>query len=224
MKKVIVFGHSSGLGLAVTKLLLKKGIGVVGFARSKSGLTHPNFSENSVDLTQEKDINRALKIIKNRYSDLSALIYCSGILTSHDPEEINLSEMKYLFDVNFFAAVKIESELLKLIKKNEADIVNVTSSVVSEYYENYVEYNTSKVALQRFTSDLQRKLYGTKSRVMEFRPGAFKSNIYKDMLGDKISRNEQEQMETEDLASVIYFMLTLPKKLTIRSISVDKSY
>jgi len=66
--------------------------------------------------------------------------------------------------------------------------------------------------LQRFTSDLQYKLYGTKSRVIEFRPGAFKSNIYKNMLGDKIDRIEKEQMDPNDLAGIIYYILNLPKK------------
>lgn len=224
MKKVLIFGHSSGLGLATAKYLLDRDIKVVGFARSKSGLDNPNLKEIQTDLTQETEISQALKTINNAHSDFDAIIYCSGILTSHDPKQIDISEMKRLFDVNFFAAVRIESGLLKLIKSNEADIVNVTSSVVDEHYENYVEYNTSKVALQRFTSDLQNKLYGTKSRVIEFRPGAFKSNIYKNMSGDKINRNELEQMEPEDLAGIIYFILTLPKKVTVKSISVDKSY
>lgn len=132
--------------------------------------------------------------------------------------------MKKLFEVNFFAAVRIETKFLDLMLENKADIVNVTSSVVDTYYEDYLEYNTSKVALQRLTSDLQEKVYGTKTRVMEFRRGAFKSNIYKNMLGDKIDRNEDEQMEPSDLAEVMFFMINLPKKMTVKNIYLDKSY
>jgi len=224
MKKVLIFGHSSGLGLAVVKKLLENNISVAGFSRSSSGIMDDNLKEIKVDLSISNEVEKTIDIIKSDYNDFDAIIYCSGILTSHSPDEVDITEMKKLFEINFFSAVRIETELLKLIKRNEADVVNVTSSVVSEYYENYIEYNTSKVALQRFTSDLQKKLYGTKSRVIEFRPGGFRSNIYKNMLGDKINRNESEQMNPKDLADIIYFILNLPKKVNIKSIYIDKSF
>jgi len=138
MKKVLIFGHSSGLGLSTTKFFLNNNIKVIGLSRKKSKIKDQNLTEISVDLNNEKQITQIIQLIKSKYSDFNALIYCSGILTSHEPEKINLKKMKDLFNVNFFAPVKIETELLKLIKKNEADIVNVTSSVVCEYYEDYI--------------------------------------------------------------------------------------
>jgi 3-hydroxy acid dehydrogenase / malonic semialdehyde reductase len=145
-------------------------------------------------------------------------------LTSRSLDNIDRDELEKVFSVNFFAPMRIESSLLDLVKENESDVVNITSSATYEFYEKYSEYTASKLAFKNFTEYLQKELYGTKARAIEFCPGAFKSNIYKSMLGEKVERDESQQMRPEDLADIIYYIATLPRKLNVRSIVVDKSF
>lgn len=115
-----------------------------------------------------------------------------------------------------------ESGLLPLIRQNRADVINITSSALIKYYSAFAEYSSAKAALQKFTRDLQEELKETNSRVIEFCPGAFASNIYKNMTGDKINRNEAAQLSADSYASIIVYLLELPKKIQVYYIYVDK--
>ena len=50
MKTYFVVGHRSGIGRALTELLLNRGDAVVGLSRSESGLAHPNLTEFQADI------------------------------------------------------------------------------------------------------------------------------------------------------------------------------
>lgn len=50
MKTYFVVGHRSGIGRALTELLLNRGDAVVGLSRGESGLAHPNLTEFQADI------------------------------------------------------------------------------------------------------------------------------------------------------------------------------
>lgn len=224
MKTAIVFGHTSGLGDAVTKELLNKKYKVIGFARSKSDLKSDNLINVQVDLYNKKEIETAISIINQEYSHFDAIIYCSGILTAHDIDKLDYDQMEQLYKVIVFAPMLLESRLLPLIKKNLADVVNITSSALIEYYPDFAEYTSAKAAFQRFTKDLQKYLSNTECRVFEFCPGAFASNIYKHMTGKRISRDESKQVLPEEYARVLVYLLELPKIMEVPNIYVDRKW
>jgi 3-oxoacyl-[acyl-carrier protein] reductase len=222
MKTVIVFGHTSGLGLDTTKILLNKNYKVVGFARSKSSLKAENLEDRSIDLSKKENVEKAVSIIQEKYPIFDCLIYSAGTLTSHAIDNLDYDEMEQLYKINVFAPIILESKLLPLIKKNEADVVNITSSALIEYYPLFAEYASSKAALQKFTKDLQKELKETKSRVIDFCPSGFTSNLYVRMAGDKVNRDESIQMQAKDVAKLLVFLLELPKKIEISNIFVNR--
>ena len=222
MKTAIVFGHSSGLGLEVTKSLLGKGFRVIGFARSKAPIKSENLINVSVNLLDRGDTEKAIEEISSKYSSFEAFIFCAGVLTAHPIDRLDYPEMERIYKINTFAPMIIESGLVDLFKKNGADIVNVTSSSIFDYYPQFTEYSTSKIALQKFTADLERELKAKACRVIEFCPSGFASNIYKTMTGDKINRDESAQIKTEDLASLLVHLLELPKKIEVSNIFVNR--
>ncbi|MBU1110405.1 SDR family NAD(P)-dependent oxidoreductase [Patescibacteria group bacterium] len=221
MKTAIIFGHTSGLGLEVSKIFIEKNCSVIGLARSKSALQSDLLTNIQVDLSKEKDIDKTISTIKKEHCSFDYLIYCSGTLTVHNIDNINYSDMEYLYKVNVFAPMVIESALLNLVKENSADVVNITSSTLIDYYSVFSEYASSKSALQKFTQDLQKELGGTASRAIDFCPSGFASNIYKSMTGDKINRDETAQMQTADVAALLVSLLELPKKIEISHILVN---
>jgi 3-oxoacyl-[acyl-carrier protein] reductase len=52
MKTYFVVGHRSGIGRALTELLLNRGDAVVGLSRSESGLAHPKLTEFQADILE----------------------------------------------------------------------------------------------------------------------------------------------------------------------------
>lgn len=222
MKTALVFGHTSGLGYEVTKTLIKKNYKVIGFARSQGKNKSNLLTDVQVDLSDKEGVQKAISIIKKQYHQFNYLIFCTGVLTAHNLDDLSMTDTEIVYRVNVFAPMMIESALLELIKQNEADVVNVTSSSLVDYYPQFTEYSTSKSALQKFTNDLKKELQTTRCRVIEFCPSGFTSNIYKNMTGDKVNRDESLQMKAEDLASLMIYLLELPKKIEISHIYIDR--
>jgi short-subunit dehydrogenase len=195
--------------------MLTNGYHVVGISRSAGAIKSDKLIDLQADLSKKENLQVAVKEIKQKYPVFDVLIFAAGMLTAHDIDNLNYSDMEYQYKVNVFAPMFIESQLLKNIKVNSTYVVNVTSSALIDYYPRYSEYSSSKAALAKFTADLQKSLLETGARVMDVCPGGFKSNIYKTMTGDKIDRDESKQMNAEDLAGLIAFILEMPKDIEI---------
>jgi short-subunit dehydrogenase len=121
VKKALIFGHTSGLGKALCKRLQKEGYEVIGIARREIGEPTKGLTNIVADLSDEGEIHRVIKEIKNKHSTFDVLIFCSGMLTAHEIDKLDYPAMEYMYRVNLFAPMLIESQLLDLIRSNEAD-------------------------------------------------------------------------------------------------------
>lgn len=221
-KTALVFGHSSGLGLEISNQLLKDNYMVIGFSKTKSDVINENLVNIEADFSKESELDKAVKEIKDKYKKFDVLVFTAGTLTAHDMNNLNYGEMEYSYKVNTFAPMFIESQLLDLIKENGTDVVNITSSSLIDFYPKYAEYSSSKAAFAKFTSDLQKDLQGTSARVTDVCPSGFASNIYKNMTGDKIDRDESKQIKASDLAALIIYLINLPKIMEVTHVYINR--
>lgn len=221
-KVALVFGHTSGLGCAVTKRLIKEGYEVVGIARVAADIDLPKVVSIQADLTLKDDVERVTKEIMDRYPVFDVLIYAAGALTSHDLGNLDYDASERMFRLHALAPMYIESHLLELIKANKTYVVNVTSSTLILNYPQFAEYASSKAALAKFTKDLQKELQDTCARVMDVCPAGFVSNIYRTMTGNKQERDEALQMNPDDIAGLILYILNLPKNIEIPHMFVNR--
>jgi short-subunit dehydrogenase len=218
----LVFGHTSGLGLAVAEALLEAGESVVGIARSTSPVQRELRAEIRADLSQEQEVYRVVREIRDRYADFGILVYSAGTLVAHPIEQIEYATLDYAFRVNLFAPMIIESRLVDLIEANSADVVNITSSSITEYYPLFAEYSASKAALAKFSADLQRTVHDSQARVIDFCPSGFASRMYERMEGVRVPRDESVQMPTQDLARFLLNILRLPKQMEIGHVVINR--
>lgn len=221
-KTALVFGHTSGLGLAVSRELMTKGYKIVGVARSKSSVESDDVVSLTADISKKFDIENVVNEITQKYATFDVLVYCSGTLTSHDMGSLDYDGMEYAYKVNTYAPMYIESRLLDLIKKNGSYVVNVTSSTLMINYPQFAEYASSKAALAKFTKDLHVELKDTGARVMDICPGGFASNIYTKMSGEKNERDESKQMDPANIAGLIAYIVELPKNVEVPFLFVNR--
>ena len=222
MKTAIIFGHSSGLGYELSKLLLNDGYRVVGVARRTSDLTNDNLVNLTADLSLQKDVESIAAQISDNYPQFDVLAFCAGTLTAHAIDKLDYQEMERIFKVNLFAPMVIESRLFDLIKSNNADVVNITSDSVSNTYPNYHEYSASKIALQKFTRDLQQALKDTNCRVTDFCTSGFQSNMRPTMTGEKAIRDETSYPTAAEVAPLILQVITMPKKIEVAQVFTNR--
>ena len=214
----IITGASGTLGSAVRDELLIRGDHVVGLCRTDPRTLDVEWCKT--DLSSNSSIANALDYVKMCHPKFDYLINCAGVFNLSPIDELDYREMENLFRVNLMAPMKIMSGLMELIKKNEADVVNVGSSISYKAYEDHSMYGASKWGLRGFTKHVQLELENTKSRVMYFSPAGFKSKLF-EKVEDKMDTSNY--MDAKDLAKLLVHLLYLPKNMEVSDILINRN-
>lgn len=217
MKRVIITGVSGSLGSEVAKLFIKKGFAVIGISRTKPNL---KIEHIKTDLKKEDDIKKAIRIIKAKYPEFECLVNCAGVISIRPTDDLDFKEIEDLFKVNVIAPMILTSGLLDTIKENEADIVNVGSSIGFKAYEQQCAYGSSKWALRGLTKNLQQELVKYKSRVIGFHPGGFKSKLFEKATEKKMDLTGF--MDPKYLARLMIQMLEAPKNMQVTEVMIQR--
>lgn len=217
MATFILTGGSDGLGAAFGKLAVDVGHTVVCISRSKPAYDCIHIP---ADLGRFESIANAAKAVQAGHSRFDALINCAGVIALEPVAAITPENLAHVMQVNVMAPVYLTSQLFDSIKANEADILNVGSTVGTKAYVDQCAYGASKWALRGVSENLRTELKGTKSRVIQFSPGGFKSRLVQ-----KFTQEEADlsaYMEAADLAALMLSILTLPKSVEVSEILVNR--
>jgi len=209
MKRVLITGASSGLGLEIGKLLQKNEFEVINLSRKPS-----SFENVKLDLSNSESVKNVIRVIKKNYSNFEVLILNSGIMPLARVGEIEF-DIEEMFKVNITANIKIVNELLELIKKNKSDVVFIGSTAALKGYENHAAYCASKHAVNGFVKSLQVELVNEPVRVIGFHPGGFNSNLRGGII-------KEGYMDPKYLASMVLNILELPKNIEVSEIVINR--
>lgn len=216
---IIITGASDGLGLQLAKLYKEAGKTVVNISRNKS-----DFSDINIlcDLQKESDIKKTVEQIVAMEEPLEALINCAGVMSAQPLDKITGDEIDRVMSTNVKSAILLVSGLVEKIKKDGADIVNVSSTGGLKGYVDQTVYSTSKWAMRGFSVNLQLELKGTSSRVISFCPGGFKSKMFQKATGVDNTENSNEWMSAEYIALALKQALDLPKNMEVTEIVINR--
>jgi short-subunit dehydrogenase len=216
---IIITGASDGLGLQLAKLYKESGKTVINISRRKS-----EFASTDIicDLQKGSDIKKTVEQVVAMDEPLEALINCAGVLSIQPLGKITEEEIDKVMSTNVKAAILLVSGLIEKIKKDGADIVNVSSSVGLKGYADQAAYGASKWAMRGFSVNLQTELKGTPSRVISFCPGGFKSKIFEKATGIDNTKDGSKWMEAEKVALALKQTLDLPKNMEVTEIIINR--
>lgn len=215
---IVITGASEGLGKALAEVYVRAGMRVIGLSRGKcpEGVEHVK-----TDLTKEADIKKAAKLINKDKEPIEALINCAGVLSLEKLEKITSKQLDHVMSVNVRAPILLTSALLNKIRKDEGDILNVSSTVGTKGYVDQAVYGSSKWALRGFSTNLQTELKDTMCRVISFCPGGFQSGIFEKATGKK-NQDFTFWMRPEDIAVFVKQILDLPKNMEVTEIILNR--
>lgn len=219
MKNVILTGASSGLGYAIGKLCNQRGINVIALCRNK-----PDYECEFIktDLQDENAIVKACETIKEKYSQFDAFINCAGIISLEPLDKLTFKEMEDVYRVNSIAPAFMISNLLPLIIKNGADILNVASimGTLFDIEKDSITYSGSKWACRGASFNLESELRDTKCRVITFNPGGMNTELFKRY--DASLDFAKDWMNPNDIADIVLYVLNLPKQIEITEIIITR--
>lgn len=183
-KVVLVTGASSGIGLAVTSHLYKKGFIVYGGARSyKEESTEKDEQENKgvlhkvyLDVTDEQSVEILVRKIIQREGRLDVLVNCAAILILGSVEEITMEEFRKVLDTNLLGTLRMCKHVLPLMRERKKGlIINFSSGAALVGIPFQSAYCSSKSAIEGFSEALRWEVKNHGVDVVLVEPGDTKS-------------------------------------------------
>jgi short-subunit dehydrogenase len=183
MTKAIVIGASSGIGKAVSELLVKNGylVGITG--RRKTNLleiqqTSPeNIIIKSFDCTDDSAIENLEELI-DELGGLDLVIFSSGI--GEFNEALDFEIEKETINLNVLAFTKICTWAYNYFQKQEfGHLVTFSSIAGLRGNKTAPSYNASKAYQINYLEGLRQKSNQTNITITDIRPGFVDTNMAK---------------------------------------------
>ena len=238
-KVVVISGASSGIGKACAWHFAKNGSKVVLAARSDDKLkvisdemTSAGYDVLAVqaDVSIEQDCQHLISETISMFKKIDILINNAGISMRATLEDMNLSVMKKVMDINFYGTVFCTKYALPHILKSRGSVVGISSIAGHKGLPARTAYSASKFAMQGFLESLRIENLKKGLHVLIACPGFTASNIRNTALSKdgevqkESPRDESKMMTAEKVAEYIYkavvnrqnsLVLTINGKLTV---------
>lgn len=192
MKRVLITGATSGIGLAISKKLLSMGHVVYGVGRdfSKVDIENNNFYPIVCDLIKYQNIEEMVKKLKKEV-EIDILINCAGIGYFGPHEEINPTKLHKMIALNLEAPLILTQLLLRDLKKREGVIINISSITATKSSTYGCAYSATKAGLVHFSKGLFDEVRKTGVQVISILPDITKTPFY-----DELNFREGEEEES----------------------------
>ena len=201
----IVTGYSSGIGRSISKELEQNGYHII------------KLSSRLEDLKSlENEVKEILKI-----KDISLLVNCAGVGIFQPHEEIGLSKIKELIDVNLTAPIVLSNLCLRSLKKTQGNIINITSVEATQHSKFSALYTATKSGLRDFGLCLFEELRKSGVGVTSINPDLTITNFF-DKLQFEPSLKEQTHLLPETIAKTVIDVINTRGVITDLTIRPQK--
>lgn len=228
MNRAVVTGHSSGIGLEITKTLLDMGFLVHGISRTEARKELVgNILEHQCDVTDIENLEKILKEIE-KTTEIDLLVNSAGFGLFAMHEDLKAADIAKMVETNLTAPLITANLLLKTIKKQQGMIINITSISGKQNSKFGAAYGATKAGLESFGKSLFDEARKAGVRVINIAPDLTDTPFF-DELSFKPSDKIGGKIDPEQVAKAIKFVILQPEgtvitELTIRpqKILIDK--
>ena len=130
-RAALVTGGSSGIGLAIARMLRDEGYGLTIAARSperlESAAAELAAEAVAANVASEEDCERIVATHRERYKSLDVLVNSAGVGVAGRIEDLETKHWDLQFDVNLRGAFLVTRFALPLLKQARGLVVNVSS-------------------------------------------------------------------------------------------------
>ena len=173
MKRVFLTGASSGIGLAIAKLLVAEGHEVWGTSRNLERIPNmPRVHPIRLDLTDPLSIEQAFNSALAEAGYLDVLINNAGAGHFGPAEVLSFETIASQFQILVFGQIQLMQLALRHMRpRGDGLIINVTSLASRLPVPFMAAYNSAKAALASFTMSIQLEFTHPRVRIVDLQPG-----------------------------------------------------
>lgn len=180
---VFIIGASSGIGYETAKKLIEKGHKVYCGARRNCDLE--GVKSIILDVANPETVDRAVQEIIEENGRLDWLVYSAGFSMASPIEFAKEEDYKYLFEVNFFGALRTLQIVIPHFRKNgygRIALIGSMGGAIPIPYDAF--YSSSKAALSMLAKNVNLETKRFDIRCVTVLPGGtathftFKRKVY----------------------------------------------
>ncbi|MCP5144765.1 MAG: SDR family NAD(P)-dependent oxidoreductase [Gammaproteobacteria bacterium] len=171
-QRILITGGAKGIGLALTRKFVAAGNTVIIVGRDRAALTTAAAGLPAVEIIEADVATEAGRNdVIQKAGDVSVLVNNAGVQFNGDFARISPASIDSEVGVNLLAPLHLTHALLpRLLEKDEAAVMNVTSILGIVPKQSAAVYCATKAALHSFTKTLRWQLEQSNVRVMEVVP------------------------------------------------------
>jgi NAD(P)-dependent dehydrogenase (short-subunit alcohol dehydrogenase family) len=228
-RAAIVTGGSSGIGLAIARMLIQEGYGVTIASRRPEKLEAAarelsaeggEIAHVAGNMASEEVISEVVAAHRERFGRLDVLVNNAGVgigaaATDHQTKHVDLQ-----VDVNLRAIILFYRECTDLLKAAGADhrgalVVNMASMAGKSPQPWLSVYSATKAAVVAYTQAMNKELNGEGVKSVAFCPG-FVDTDMSDFVKQSIPA--EDMLRTTDIAEALRFLLRLSPSCVVPEI------
>jgi len=221
MRSALVTGGSSGIGLAIARMLRDEGYGLTLAARTPEKLAavaeELGAAAVVTNVSDEKDCESAVAEHVARFDGLDVLVNSAGvgILGHIDQQEVRHIDRQ--LDVNLRGSILVTRAALPHLRRSRGLVVNLASIAGTVPVAGLPVYAATKAAIISLTRSLNAALDGDGVRVHALCP-AFVDTPMASFTG----MPADELIQPEDCAEVVRMLLRLSPRARVPQVVIER--
>jgi NAD(P)-dependent dehydrogenase (short-subunit alcohol dehydrogenase family) len=221
MPSALVTGGSSGIGLAIARMLREDGYELTLASRTQEKVeaAADELGAHAVaaNMASEEDCIRVVAEHCDRFGGLDVLVNSAGIGIAGTTESLQTKHVDLQLGVNLRGLLLVTREALPLLKASRGWIVNLASIAGTEPTPGLLVYGATKAAVIAATRTMNAELDPDGVRAIALCPGFVDTPM-----AQWSGLEGAEMIQPEDCAEVVRMCLRLSPRARIPSVIVER--
>ncbi len=194
-KVILITGTSSGFGKSIAKKLHSLGHIVIGTSRNADNIKS-DYLTMSLNINDYKMSKQLIAEIVSNHGKIDILINNAGINITGPLESMEISDMKKVFETNFFSHMNVIQSVLPGMRLNQSGIIiNITSIAGYLGLPFWGAYCASKASFNIIAESLNIELKKFNINVVNIAPGDYKTEILSNRVDSNIANTSPYHKE-----------------------------
>jgi NAD(P)-dependent dehydrogenase (short-subunit alcohol dehydrogenase family) len=221
MPSALVTGGSSGIGLAIARMLHDEGFDLTLASRTKDKIEAAAATIGAqaiaADMSKEEDCIRVVAMHKDRFGGMDVLVNSAGIGIAGNVESLQTKHIDLQLGVNLRGLLLVTREAIPLLKASRGWIVNLASIAGTTATPGLTVYGATKAAVIAVTRSQNAELDNAGVRSIAICPGFVDTPM-----AEWAGLPSDEMIQPEDCAEIVRMCLRLSPHARIPQVVVER--
>jgi NAD(P)-dependent dehydrogenase (short-subunit alcohol dehydrogenase family) len=221
MPSALVTGGSSGIGLAIARMLREEGFELTLASRTaekiEAAAAELGAQALTADMGKEEDCVRVVAEHKDRYGGLDVLVNSAGIGIAGTVESLQTKHIDLQLNINLRGLLLVSREAIPLLRETKGWIVNLASIAGTTATPGLTVYGATKAAVIALTRSQNAELDSDGVRAIAICPGFVDTPM-----AEWAGLAADEMIQPEDCAEIVRMCLRLSPRARIPQVVVER--